>query len=105
MRKVSDDVDAVQQATVQDTLGPEAQEAIAQKQPVRSGLLLGVRHTGPRLRTAPGGLQVRDILDIMVNGEISPCSMPTIYTYEDGRVLEAAGGEEAGADGDRGHSM
>lgn len=71
MRKVSDDVDAVQQAAVQDTLGPEAQEAIAQKQPVRSGLLLGVR-IPVQTSDGPGDYRYGTYWISCVNGEIRP---------------------------------
>ncbi|MDI9500668.1 MAG: hypothetical protein QM236_07620 [Bacillota bacterium] len=43
MRKVSEEVSDVQEAAVHETLESGIKEAVAHKQPVRSGLLLGVR--------------------------------------------------------------
>jgi hypothetical protein len=43
MRKISDDIGSVQEAAKQETSGSDFEDIIAEKQAVRSGLLLGVR--------------------------------------------------------------
>jgi hypothetical protein len=43
MKKISDEVSSMQAAAVQETIRSDIEEAVALKQPVRSGLLLGVR--------------------------------------------------------------
>ena len=71
MRKVSDDVGGIQAVTAQDTMASEAQEAIAQKQPVRSGLLLGVR-VPVQTSDGLGDYRYGTYWISCINGEIRP---------------------------------
>ena len=71
MRKVSDDVGSVQEINGHDTLESGKEDAIAQKQPLRSGLLMGVRYP-VQTSDGLGDYKYGTYWISCINGEIKP---------------------------------
>ena len=71
MRKVSDDVGSVQEINGHDTLESGKEDAIAQKQPLRSGLLMGVRYP-VQTSDGLGDYKYGTYWISCINGEINP---------------------------------
>ena len=71
MRKVSDDVSGEQEITAHDTPESDMEDAIAQKQPLRSGLLMGVRYP-VQTSDGLGDYKYGTYWISCINGEIKP---------------------------------
>jgi len=71
MRKVSDDVSGEQEITAHDTPESDMEDVIAQKQPLRSGLLMGVRYP-VQTSDGLGDYKYGTYWISCINGEIKP---------------------------------